>query len=265
MRVQTIPSYANELQYRKALRQLIEAMVKDVAETFRMPTMIEDAKPQTVAQKIKLLRKRWYYRFERAGKELATWSVNSANKRTQKQVQRKMSEIGFTFKPEYTEEQKNVISAITDENVSYIKSIPQQYLKRLQSDLTGKYGYSTVPEIIQEAVERGGDRNYLAKKIYSLGEISKEHANNIARDQINKATQTLAVFNAKAIGARQGRWIHIPGKYGSRLSHIHMNGKVFNLDKGLYDEAVGKNVMPAELPYCQCQFEILLPGLEGGE
>ena len=84
----------------------------------------------------------------------------------------------------------------------------------------------------------------------------------IAKDQVQKVTQQMAMSNAKAYGATKGEWIHIPGEKSSRITHIHFDGQTFDLDKGLYDEDVGEYVLPGQLIYCMCTQEFLFPGTE---
>ena len=161
--------------------------------------------------------------------------------------------MGMTLKPRYSKQDKEIIKQITDNNVALIKSIPQQYLY-------------TVQQAVNNAFVTGFDMQYLTEEIDKIMEPLDAKSNNktalLARDQINKTTQQFAIFEAKAVGATKGRWIHVPGKYSSRITHIKMNGKVFNLDDGLYDSDVHKNVKPGELVYCNCQFETLIPGFD---
>ena len=39
-----------------------------------------------------------------------------------------------------------------------------------------------------------------------------------------------------------------------------MNGKKFDLEKGMYDPDVEDYIQPGELPYCRCCFKAILPG-----
>ena len=68
--------------------------------------------------------------------------------------------------------------------------------------------------------------------------------------------QGLQRANAQSLGAKTGIWVHVPGMYSSRKTHKAMDGKRFNLDEGLYDEAVGKKVLPGVLPFCRCVFRL---------
>ena len=201
----------------------------------------------------KRLREKWYRRFEVRGREIAKWLADKTKKRTDAQILRKLKENGFTLTPHYTGEENALISQIIANNVAMIKSIPQSYLGEVQ-------------EAVSYSFKRGYDSERLYKRLKDIigrvNENSDNRAQLIARDQLQKATQQLAIVSAKEYGATKARWIHVPGKYSSRRTHIDMDGKVFDLNVGLYDSDVGRDVKPGELIYCQCQMSILLPGFD---
>lgn len=250
------PSIAHELHYRRSLDQLIAAMQKDVdskVRSYYRSELAADAASARWVQIMKALRLKWYREFERNGKELATWFADKTKNRTASQISRKLKDFGFTVRPEYGSTEQELIKQIVAENVGMIKSIPQQYLRDVQ-------------KVTASSFSRGQDMAALTKHLDTvltrLGDNTKNRAALIARDQTNKATQQLAVAGAKSVGATKGRWIHIPGKYSSRRTHIAMNNKVFDLSEGLYDSEAHRNVKPGELIYCNCQFAVLMPGFD---
>ncbi len=135
------------------------------------------------------------------------------------------------------------------ENTSLIQSIGANYHK-------------SVEKIILEGYKRGKDLDYIVKALEKRFDISKDKAVRIAVDQTNKITQQTALHRAKEAGIKKGKWNHVPGKFSSRPSHVAMNGKTFDLEKGMYDKDVGRNIQPAELVYCRCNFRLVIPGLE---
>lgn len=250
------PSVAYELEYRRALQKLCKEMEKDVrAEITRYlkAEMANDSMFTTLTQMMKSLRKKWYWTYEQRGKAMAEWLSQKTDKRTANQIRRKLKQFGFTVKPTYTPEQGQLIKAITAENVQMITTIPKVYL-------------GTVQKAVSRAFKKGQDLATLTERINDvltrIGEENQNRAALIARDQNNKVTQTFAIENAKAVGAHKGKWIHVPGKYSSRITHIKMNGQTFELDQGLYDSEVGHWVKPGELIYCNCQFSVLMPGFD---
>lgn len=131
-------------------------------------------------------------------------------------------------------------------NVELITKIATNDLARLQS-------------VITENLESGGTVADLRKSLQNFEGFDEKRAARVALDQSNKYAAEIQRRNAKAIGITKGIWIHVPGKFTSRETHIAMNGKEFDLDKGLYDSAVGQWVVPGQLPYCRCQFRQVLP------
>lgn len=116
-----------------------------------------------------------------------------------------------------------------------------------------------VQNALAEGITKGYSLSELTSKINALENMDHDRASRVALDQSCKLNQHIQIENAKAIGVSQGVWVHVPGQFSSRETHIDMNGKVFDLDKGMYDPDVNDYVMPAELPYCRCCFRPVLP------
>lgn len=250
------PSKAYELEYRRKLQDLLHEMQEDVKKeltAYLKKNTAQDSDNDTWAQIMKWLRKKWYKRYDEKSREFAKWITDKTRKRTSAQVMRKLKQMGMTLKPHYSKQDKEMIREITSNNVALIKSIPQQYLY-------------TVQQAVNNAFITGFDMQSVTETINEILTPIDEKSNNraalLARDQINKTTQQFAIFEAKSVGATKGRWIHVPGKYSSRITHIKMNGQTFNLDDGLYDSDVHRNVKPGELIYCNCQFYVLVPGFD---
>ena len=249
------PSIAYELEYRRELQKLLKEMQKDVQEQLEayFSDTANDGALSLWVDIFKRLREKWYKRFEVRGREIAKWLADKTKKRTDAQILRKLKENGFTLTPHYTGEENALINEIIANNVAMIKSIPQSYLGEVQ-------------EAVSYSFKRGYDSERLYKRLKDIigrvNENSDNRAQLIARDQMQKATQDFAIASAKEYGATKGRWIHVPGRYSSRITHVHMDGEVFDLNVGLYDSDVRRNVKPGELPYCMCQFEVLMPGFD---
>lgn len=244
-----IPNAGYEARYRKDLTRLIDQLNKEtkreIASLYDFE-ITKDAFP-SLAKLMKWLRKKWYKAFEERAKEMARWLVERVGKRTKDEITNQLKKIGFIIPtPEYTKEEQKDISKMIEDNVKLIKSIPQRYLRQVQ-------------RVVKEAWLRGGDLEHIKKNIEKKIDKSVKNAERraylIAKDQMNKITQQWAIAEAKRYGAKAGGWIHVPGEFSSRETHIHMNGQRFDLETGLYDEAVKKCVFPAELPYCACQCE----------
>ena len=117
-----------------------------------------------------------------------------------------------------------------------------------------------VQNAIAEGISKGYNLSRLTEKINSLENMDEARAARVALDQSCKLNQFIQVENSKALGVKEGIWVHVPGQYESRASHMKMNGKKFDLEKGMYDPDVEDYVQPGELPYCRCCFKAILPG-----
>ena len=117
-----------------------------------------------------------------------------------------------------------------------------------------------VQNAIAEGISKGYNLSRLTEKINSLENMDEARAARVALDQSCKLNQFIQVENSKALGVKEGIWVHVPGQYESRASHMKMNGKKFDLKKGMYDPDVEDYVQPGELPYCRCCFKAILPG-----
>lgn len=103
----------------------------------------------------------------------------------------------------------------------------------------------------------GENFNQLRDVLKSTQGFTDRRADTVAQDQTNKITQLIQIENAKAIGVKKAVWIHVAGKYTSRLSHIKMNGKEFDITKGCWDDYEKKFVLPAQLINCKCEMQMI--------
>lgn len=117
-----------------------------------------------------------------------------------------------------------------------------------------------VQNAIAEGISKGYNLSRLTEKINSLENMDEARAARVALDQSCKLNQFIQVENSKALGVKEGIWVHVPGQYESRASHMKMNGKKFDLEKGMFDPEVEDYIQPGELPYCRCCFKAILPG-----
>lgn len=116
-----------------------------------------------------------------------------------------------------------------------------------------------IQNAIAEALEHGKSLSALRADIEKVKGMTAERAERVALDQSCKLNNFIQLENCKALGITEGIWIHVPGKFTSRVTHIAMNGKRFDLLTGMYDPDVGTHVHPGELPYCRCVYRPVLP------
>jgi uncharacterized protein with gpF-like domain len=250
------PNRGAELALRKKLQALVAQMKKDAerdilaAYQSKVADIAQDeAAGEMFARHLAAQSERWQTLFDKAAKGIAAWFAESAERRSRADIQRKFKTAGFTVKLKMTPFIESKVGEKAQEAADLIKSIPKEYLRRVQAATMKNF-------------KAGRDLAALKKEILDIGESTKNRAALIARDQMDKATQAFAIAEAQSVGATKGRWLHVPGVKSSRRTHVAFDGQEFDLDRGLYDEDAGKEVLPGQLPYCSCQFRVMLPGFQ---
>lgn len=115
---------------------------------------------------------------------------------------------------------------------------------------------------LARSLEQGQSYSQLKTTLMGLENMDEERAARVARDQSCKLNQFIQRENAISLGVKEAIWIHVPGMFTSRETHIAMNRKKFDLILGMMDnsaEAGGRFVHPGELPYCRCVYQAIIP------
>lgn len=116
----------------------------------------------------------------------------------------------------------------------------------------------TVQEQIAAAFEKGMSVPEMEAQFADL-DFRRDVVHRMAIDAVNKVQESVKRANDEAMGFTEGVWIHVPGQFESRQSHIKMNGKRFNLQQGMFDPEVNRFIHCAELPYCRCVYRTVIP------
>lgn len=205
---------------------------------------------QTVALKHALDKwgKRWTSRLDDMSAEIAAKFAKKTFRATQSSLMAAFRKAGFTVKFQPTQKSLDAYKAVIAENVNLIKSIPQQYLKDVESR-------------VWESVRSGGDLSTLTKGLQKTYGISYRRAALIARDQNNKAKAVIENVRRQELGITEAIWQHSHAGKVPRPTHVAMNGKKFKLAEGMYDRDEGKWVLPGELINCRCTSRSIIPGL----
>lgn len=198
---------------------------------------------------IKRLRNYFNSHFQELGEKVSKKFASRAEKGVAVSLKSILKEEGFTVNFRMTRQLNDILQATVAENVNLIKSIHTMYFDQVQT-------------VIMQAVKNGRDMEYIRKELTERFGVSERKAKIIARDQTNKAMQTISRARALETGITKARWVHIPGAKTSRETHKHFDGKPFDLNKGMYDKDVNKWVMPGELINCNCRFRLIVPSVE---
>lgn len=241
------PNIGIEVEYRRRLKKLIDAMSKSVVyhvtRTYRgnEPEMAQDDRlPADALQRsVWKMSSQWLENFDQASERLAKWFAKSVQDRSDKVLKKILKDGGFTVEFKMTPAMKDVFAASVHENVSLIKSIPQQYLKNVEGD-------------VMRSVAAGRDLGTLTKALQKNHGVTFRRAAFIARDQNNKINGAMQRARQKELGVKQAKWRHSGGGKHPRPTHVDNNGKLYDIEKGWYDPHVKKWIIPGELPNCRC-------------
>lgn len=149
------------------------------------------------------------------------------------------------------------LKAAIYENVLYIKSLPEEYLR----DVAGA---------VWRNIAKGESADVIEKAIRVSGKVCQRRAELIARDQSQKAFEALSRMHMKGAGVDHFEWIATGGGlYPRPLHHRHfdqggLNHGIFSFDNPPMiqepyvpktDRGTAKPAVygfPGDLPYCQC-------------
>ena len=243
-----LPNAGNRVWYQKKLLTLNEEMQRSVS-WWLMSELRKNSSAADLNRTMNELTRRWRDRYEEAAEDIASSFLRRVNKSTVSSMEQAFAAVGFDVKIRNTREVNNILNSLRYTQVDLIKSIPAREL-------------DAVSGIVQRGVQAGRDIAYIQDELKKRFAITNNRARTIAIDQSNKATQAIREQHDLAAGITEGIWDHVPGRKTSRPTHVAMNGKRFKLygpDRGLYDSAVGRNVMPGELVLCACGYRAVLP------
>lgn len=259
--------YAMQLQYRKELYALIEGMDKDfrtILKIYRNKqnqiAMDETGLSTDIQDKINKLGKRWQSKFN-------SYAEQMARKRVEKSLKQADSQIKFVLAAYFTAQGivdmlkvipkslAQILKVNTEENVRLIKSIPEQYITRVQTMVTN-------------AMNSAGGWVDLRGQIIKSKDITMRRAKLIARDQTNKVFNAITLRRFEQLGITKVKWKHSHADKEPRHYHIrqwdgqsglddqHPNGLdnfVFSIDNPpVIDEKTGQRGYPGDLINCSC-------------
>lgn len=250
------PNQGIQAAYRKKLEKLIKAMHRSVLYWLRAqyrktpPKMAMDdrAPASSLARAIKELAKRWLQNFEDGAWALADYFTGAVHRQTDAALKKILRDAGFSVQFQITPEIADIIEATVQQNVTLIKSIPEQYLKNVEGE-------------VMRSVQAGRDLGSLAKALTKNYGVTKRRAAFIARSQNNLASG--AIHRARQIElGLEARWRHSGAGKHPRPTHVKNNGNIYDPVKGWYDPAVKKHIFPGELPNCRCVSISVVPGFD---
>lgn len=256
------PNAGVEAAYRKRLVQEVDLMARSVLYWTRAawrkddPTMAmlrvvdgaEDAAPiRALRAAMRKMGDHWRKRFDALAPELAKVFADGATKATDKAFTAALSKAGFAVQFKLTDAARESYQAVIQENIALIKSIPEQYLGKVEGD-------------VWRAVAGGFDLEKLTQTLQANYGVTQRRAAFIAEDQASKAKATIEQARRIELGITEAIWQHSRAGQEPRQSHVAADGKKFNVLQGMKID--GDLILPGQLPRCRCSSRSIIPGLE---
>lgn len=253
--------------YVKELTKLTMAMTKECTKKLagiykKLGYQIEIATDESISSQVRialnLLQRKYGDNFSERAKELVKQLLKKTNRYSNMQINNALKDmigdkakgfalVGSAISPEKSE----VMKALLFENVSLIKSIPDEYFKQI----TGA---------VARSIENGEGVKWLSKQLQEYGAKSKRRADLIVQDQTRKAFTSINLRNFDECGIRKFKWLHSGDSREPRDYHMRdypdgLNGDIFDLDDPLViNEKTGETGFPGQLPYCRCVMQAVL-------
>jgi SPP1 gp7 family putative phage head morphogenesis protein len=259
------PVHANrgiEAKYRKALQSLIVEMTNSVEYWMRaaynrnppkvaeLVDLAEDAKIRQSGPASEVMRefedvaKRWLRRFDDAAPVIAEAYLRSMFKASDSAFRAALKDAGFAVEFKMTPAMRDAFNASLAENVGLIKSIPEQYLQKVEGAVMRSYS-------------AGRDLESMVKDIKAIYPVTDRRAILISRDQSNKANAVVNRTRQLELGITEAIWIHSHGGKEPRPDHVAANGKRYKIAEGCLIS--GEHILPGEQINCRCVSRAVLP------
>jgi SPP1 gp7 family putative phage head morphogenesis protein len=257
------PNQGIEAAYRKKLTKLVDelhnSVVYWVEATYKAnpPLMAQDATDvsghwtdgmsaaASMREALAKLARRRMKKINDLAPFMARWFATAAIDRSDAAMKAALKKSGFAIEWKMTREANEVMQATIGEQVGLIKSIASQHL-------------AEVDGLVMRSVAQGGNLAELSKELQKRYGVTRRRAELIARDQNNKATSTITIVRQSQLGIKQAKWLHSHAGKHPRPEHVAANGKIYDVDKGMFLE--GKWTYPGREINCRCVSRSILPG-----
>ena len=250
------PNVGIEASFRRKLERLIDEMHRSLsywllaAYRANPPEMAQDDSPAMAIRRVlSRLSYRWRRRFDAAADGLAKHFATQAAQRSTASLEAILRKGGFSVRFKMTRAVNDILQATVAENVSLIRSIPQQHLTAVEGH-------------VMRSVQAGRDLKSLSDALQQQFGVTKRRAALIARSQNNLATATIVRVRQQELGLK-AVWLHSGGGREPRPTHVKAGR-----DRVQYDPAVGwfdpheqKHIWPGQLINCRCTSRSVVPGL----
>lgn len=252
------PSAAVADAYRRRLIDLVREMERSalywLSAAYRREdgriadlAMAADAPPSAELERVvRRLRRRWERRFDDASLGLARYFARAAHRRTDEELRKILRRAGISVDLGISPEVRSALRAIVAENVSLIRSIPEQYMTQVEGS-------------VMRSVLAGRDLRTLTDDLERHAGVTRRRAELISIDQNNKATGAIQRLQYLELGIERAIWRHSHAGKTWRPTHVANDGEEYDVRTGWFDPAVGAYIRPGELINCRCFSQPILP------
>ena len=247
------PNAGTRQRYRRRLLALIGEMAGSVEYWLKAqrkvepPVLATDSTPsEQMREEVKRLFEQWQARFDETAPKVAAEFIKGQFRGTDAAMRQALRDAGWSIEFTMTPAMRDAFEASLAENVGLIKSIPAQYLQEVEG-------------IVMRNYAAGRDLKSMAAEIRGRYKVAANRAVLIARDQSNKSSAVVQRARQLEIGIKQSIWMHSHAGKTPRPTHVAMNGKRYEIAKGMWDSAVKKWILPGELIGCRCAGRSVLP------
>lgn len=234
------------------IKQMTEQTTRQLIKNLKTPSaqeyFAEDASISSSSRILtNQLRKKFTDLFASKAKDLAEIMVNDTEKASSGSLHYSLKQLsgGLSLGTRVLSgETKEIMGATIAENVSLIKSIPQEY-------------FTAIEGAVMRSITTGNGLQDLVPFLKNHESITIKRARLIAGDQSRKAFSNITASRMKELGVEKYRWIHSSAAQEPRPLHVKLNGSIQSLDdppiiqyaKGKQPEIRGK---PGDLINCTC-------------
>lgn len=245
-----------EAKYRKALISMIDEMVKSVEYWLqaayrknppRLLALVEiasDSPTDDALSALGRLKRRWSKAFRDNGASIAETYVTRLYKATDSAFRIALRDAGMAVEFKMTPAMQDAFNASLSENVSLIRSIPEQYLQQVEG-------------IVSRSYSVGSDLHTMVKELKELHPKLGRRAELIARDQCSKATAVVNHARMLEIGITDAIWMHSNAGRVPRPTHVAANGKQYKVAEGCLIS--GNYILPGQEVNCRCTCRAVMP------
>ena len=212
-----------EVKYRKWLQGVVKRLKTDINEQLipalkrLQPEYVNDEYAKTLEQVFEKL-KRNYVDIGRNASIVSSSFTEDVNQVNKKRFYKSMENaIGIDLNNVLQNEGlEDIMFATTKENVSLIKTIPEEYFNKIEG-------------VVFRGTVQGRDATSMIKQIRGIGNVTETRARLIARDQTSKLNSALNQQRSQNLGVEEYIW-RTAGDERVRNSHKSKNGKTFRWD-----------------------------------